>query len=210
MKKLIVSFFILTNFLIYSSDKEKPFGIEYLYSNTENFKDYIPSLSISYTKDFTLIFTREWAEFNYQNPSYLLELYKGNYYILSGYGKYKEQIIGIDYTFETFTTGIKINNYDDLAIKFYKLQKDFYLKNGNILSSKINIVDNKEISTNYMIKYKSNYWSYSHYFDFDIINKGIVELQSNELIKKLTLKLSYAREFEANKNGISISIGTKF
>lgn len=210
MKKLIVSFFILISFLVFSLEKEKPFGIEYVNSNTENFGDYVPSLAISYTKDFTLIFTREWPEFNYQNPSYLLELYKGNYYILSGYGKYKEQIIGIDYAFGTFTTGIKINSYDDLRVKFYKLQKDFYLKNGNILSSKINVVDNNEISTNYMIKYKSDFWAYSHYFDFDTLNKGVVELQSNELIKKLTLKLAYAKEWESNKSGFSINIGTKF
>lgn len=210
MKKLIVSFFILISFMVYSSGKEKPFGIEYKYLNTDNFGDYIPSLALSYTEDFSLIFTREWPEFDYQNPSYLLEFYKNNYYLIVGYGKYKEEIIGIDYTFETFTFGIKINSYDDLNVRLYKVQKDFYLKNGNILNWKINVVDDNEISTDYMIKYKSRFWNYSHYFDFDILNKGIIELDSNNLIKNFRLKLAYAREFKDNKNGYSISVGTNF
>lgn len=210
MKKLIVIHFIFISFLSFGLDKENSFGVEYTYSNTENFGDYIPSLSVSFTKNFSLIFTREWPEFSYQNPSYLLELYKTNYYILVGYGKFKEQIMGIDYTIGTFTTGVKINNYDDLVVKFYKLQKDTYLKNGNILSSKINIVDDNKISTNYMIKYKSNFWSYCYYFDFDILNKGIIELNSSELSKKMALKLAYSREFQSNRNGFYISIGTKF
>lgn len=210
MKIIIIIFFVLNRFISYSLDREKFLGIEYLYSNTESFGDFIPSLSISYTNDFSLILTREWPEFNYQNPSYLIELYKGNYYLLLGYGKYNEEIIGIDYIFKTFTTGIKINSYKELRVKFYKFQKDFYLKNGDILSSRINIVDDNVISTNYMIKYKSNFWAYSHYFDFNILNKGLLELQLNKLIKKMTLKLAYAREFESKKNGFSISVGTKF
>lgn len=210
MQKLTTLFLIFLSLLSYSLGTEKPFEIEYKYSNTDNFGDYIPSLALSYNEDFSLIFTREWPEFEYQSPSYLLELYKNNYYLIAGYGKYKEEIIGMDYTFGTFTTGIKISNYDNLKAKIYKLQKDFYLKNGDILNSKINIVEDTKTSANYMIKYKSKFWNYSHYFDFNSLNKGIIELDSNELIRDFRLKLAYAREFEYNKNGYSISIGTNF
>lgn len=210
MKTVILLLVTLFSLLSYSDVNEKPYQVEYKYSNTDNFGDYIPSLSLSYVKDFSLVLTGEWPEFDYQNPSYLLELYKNNYYLMAGYGKYKEEIIGIDYTFNSFTAGIKISNYNNFKVNIYKLQKDFYLKNGDILSGKINIVDDNKISENYMIKYKSNYWNYSHYFDFNLLDKGIIEFDSNKQIDTFRLKLAYARDFRYNKNGYSISVGTNF
>ena len=211
MKKLLVLFFIFLNLFSYSEeDTEDSFGIEFKHSNIESFGESLPSLSLSYKADFSLIFTREWPEFDYQNPSNQFDIYIGNYYFIIGQGKYNEEILGMDYTFGTITAGLKLNNYDEERVMFYNLQKDFYLNNENILSGRVNIVDDDKISSNYMIKFKSNFWNYSQYFDFYDINKGIIEIDSNELVEKIKLKLAFAKDFESNENGFSFTIGAIF
>lgn len=212
MKKII--FLTLLNFLIYSqsfAEKDiKNWELKYSLSNIENFGAYLSSISIEYIKDYTLIYTRELAEFDYQSPMDLIEYYKNNYYVLLGKGKYEEKILGIEYTLKTITFGIKISSYKDIDVLFYKLQKDYYLKNESMISARVIAVDANEVDLNYMLEFRYKIFKYSYYFDFENTNKGVAEIELKNINNKYSIKAGYGQDFKTMDNGLMLTIGMKF
>ncbi len=209
----IIFYLLLILLLVEESDAKvnsNNWTFEYSVSNLDNFGNYLPSISLGYKENYTLLYTKEWPEFEYQNSSNFLEYYKGNYYLIIGQGKYEEKVLGIDYTFKTATFGLRLNNYKDNEVIFYKFQKDYYIKDNFVLSGRVTGIEAEEFNLNYMLKLKYNFVAYSHYFDLEDLNKGIIEISPVNETNKYMVKISYGQDFKTKDNGFSLSLGTKF
>lgn len=211
MKKYLLLFIFLTALSYGKGEIQlKKWELKYSYSNIENLNKYFPSVSLMYKNNYTLIYTKEWEENNYSNSSNLLEFYKGNYYLSLGQNENTKLITGIEYYFKTMTFGFRLNKYESSDVLFYKIQNDFYFKNGIIAGARINLIDGDKIELNYMGKIEYKQFSYSHYFDFDALNKGVAEIKLNDINNLYNMKFGYGKDFNKKDDGLSLSIGVKF
>ncbi|MBP6282272.1 MAG: hypothetical protein KA384_09530 [Leptotrichiaceae bacterium] len=213
LKKLILIMGLLISILICANeDNNGIITLKYNTSNLENLEIEYPSVFVGYkkNKEYSLSYTREWEKNEFEKGLNLLEFYKGNYYFLIGQSSQLNLSVGLDYTYKLLTLGIKMNNYDDTTVKYYKIQGDYYFKNGIISTGKVNLVDDGKTELNYMLKLNYNIFNYSYYFDFNDLNKGVFEIKKDGIMKKYFLGFSYATEFNTNKNAASLSLGYNF
>lgn len=174
-------------------------------------KDYFYSSVEYYNLNFDLIYTANWNSKNNENIGNLIELYKNNYYIFLGNFDSNNYTTGIDYTLGLYTFGVKLNNYNSENVFFYKLQKDWYFGEKDILSIKLTAVDSEEdFKTFYMIKnqYKNIY--ITHYFDFDCTNQSVIEYKLKDKNKKINYSIGYSKDFKTKDDGFSFGISSKF
>lgn len=209
MKKYFIFFLFLKIF--YAEDKNMHnWRLEIGVNGIDDLnKDYFYSSIEYYNLNFDLIYTTNWHSKNNNNIGNLIEIYNGNYYIFLGNSDNNNYTTGIDYTLGLYTLGIKLNTYDSENVLFYKLQKDWYFGEKDILSIKLTGVDSKEdFKTFYMIKnqYKNIY--ITHYFDFDTTNQSVIEYKLKDKNKKINYFIGYSKDFETKKDGFSLGISS--
>lgn len=216
MKKLLLVLFVLSFSLAKADENFKKWEVKFNYTSFEetSVDEEIPYISLYFREEdkYTLIYNREQVyrdDEKFRNGEYL-ELYKGNFYYILGQTDFMNLNLGVEYYYKVYTFGIKLNDYDTQDVIFYKFQADHYFKNSSIGSLRATVVSAEDISIDYMGKIVYKIWSYSHYFDFEDLNKGIVEVKLNKKDSIYDINAGYGYDFHNSRTGIILGFGVKF